>query len=388
MEKTNKPVTLWTKNFIAISIINLLIFCSFQMLLPTLPVYVKSLGCSDSFIGWIAAVSTISALIIRPFSGIALDKFGRKVVFLTGIFIVLIVTFAYGWISIVGIVLAIRFLHGFGWGIASTASNTIASDIIPKKRFGEGMGFFSLSSSLAMALAPAVSLYFLNVSSFRNVAILSGGLCILALILSFFIKYSNVEKGDGKGRMVLYEKASIAPSLVMFFVTASYGAIVGFISLYALEQGIHNIGIFFTIYAASLLITRPFFGKIIDNFGLNTVIYPGLIILVISMILLSYASSMPYFLISAFLYGIGFGAVQSSLQTMAILKAPKARFGAANATFFTGFDGGIGFGSVIAGMVASAIGYSRMYFFFSIFLITAIVLYFIISKTEKLKSIN
>ncbi len=388
MEKTNKPVTLWTKDFIAISIINLLIFCSFQMLLPTLPVYVKSLGGSDSIIGWIAAVSTISALIIRPFSGIALDKFGRKVVFLTGIFIVLIVTFAYGWISIVGIVLAIRFLHGFGWGIASTASNTIASDIIPKKRFGEGMGFFSLSSSLAMALAPAVALYFLNVSSFRNVAMLSGGLCILALILSFFIKYSKVEKDDGKGRMVLYEKASIAPSLVMFFVTASYGAIVGFISLYALEQGIHNIGIFFTIYAASLLITRPFFGKIIDSFGLNTVIYPGLIILVISMILLSYASSMPYFLISAFLYGIGFGAVQSSLQTMAVLKAPKARFGAANATFFTGFDGGIGFGSVIAGMVASAIGYSRMYFFFSIFLITAIVLYFIISKTEKLKSIN
>ncbi|WAG67971.1 MFS transporter [Clostridium estertheticum] len=265
----------------------------------------------------------------------------------------------------------------------------MATDIIPKKRFGEGMGCFSLSSSLAMALAPAVALYLLNVSNFRNVAILAGGLGIFALILSFFIKYNKVEKEEAiKERVALYEKISIGPSIVIFFVTASYGAIVGFIFLYALEQGIKNIGVFFTVYAVSLLITRPFLGKMVDRLGFNKVIYPGLIILVISMVLLSYASSMPYFIISAFLYGIGFGSVQSSLQTMAILNAPKARFGAANATFFTGFDGGIGFGSVIAGIVASAMGYSRMYLLFSIFLIIAIVLYFIIMKTERLKSIN
>jgi MFS family permease len=75
------------------------------MLLPTLPVYVKPLGGTDYIIGWIAAVSTISALIIRPFSGIALYKLGRKVVFLTGICIVIIVTITYGWLTAVGIVL-------------------------------------------------------------------------------------------------------------------------------------------------------------------------------------------------------------------------------------------------------------------------------------------
>jgi MFS family permease len=89
------------------------------------------------------------------------------------------------------------------------------------------------------------------------------------------------------------------------------------------------------------------------------------------------------FLIVALLYGIGFGAVQSSLQTLAVINAPKDRLGTANATFFTGFDGGIGFGSIVAGIVASALGYGWMYLTFAFFPIIAGILYFITSRKAK-----
>ena len=94
MDNKNKP-QIWTKDFIGITIINLLIFLGFQMLPSTLPIYVKSLGGADSIIGWIAGLATISSLIIRPLSGIALDKLGRKGVLLTGIGIIIVVTLAY-----------------------------------------------------------------------------------------------------------------------------------------------------------------------------------------------------------------------------------------------------------------------------------------------------
>ena len=379
----NKP-KIWTKDFVGITIINLLIFFGFQMLLPTLPVYVKSLGGADSVIGWIAGLTTISALFIRPVSGVAVDKLGRKGVLLAGIGIIIVVTLAYWWFPYVGIILAIRFLHGFGWGAASTASNTVASDIIPKERFGEAMGFFSLSSGLAMALAPGLGLALFAGVNASNLMLTSAGFGAIAFVLSFFFHYHTVERQQTATRKVtIFERSSLRPAVIMFFISAAYGSIVSFLSLYALEKGITNIGLYFLVYAAAMLVTRPVFGRLVDRFGFNATMYPGLIILVIAMVILSQASTMVIFLFVALLYGVGFGAVQSSLQTLAVIYAPKERLGAANATFFTGFDGGIGFGSIVAGIVASALGYAWMYLIFSFFPILAGILYIFTSGKAK-----
>lgn len=377
--------SIWTKDFIGITIINLLIFCGFQMLLPTLPLYVKSLGGTDSVIGWITGLSTIACLLIRPFSGVTLDKFGRKGVLVAGIGVMIVVTLAYSWFPIVGIIFVIRFFHGLGWGAASTSSNTVATDVIPKDRFGEGMGYFSLSTSLAMALAPGIGLSVLAMFHVAGLMLLSAGFGAVALLLTFFIRYRKMERQETvKEKMTPYELSSIRPSVIMFFVSASYGSITGFISLYAVDRGIANIGVFFMIFAVAMVLSRPLFGRLIDRLGFNAATYSGLIILIAAMFLLSQASAIYLFLIAAFFYGMGFGAVQSSLQTMSIIYAPKDRFGAANATFFTGFDGGIGFGSIIAGIVAATWGYSKMYFSFSFFLIAASFLYFfLVGKATK-----
>jgi MFS family permease len=382
MDKIKQPI--WTKNFILITSINLLIFFGFQMLLPTLPIYVKSLGGKDAVIGWLIGFATLAALIIRPFSGIALDRLGRKGVLLTGIGAMMAVTLAYMWFPIVGVILAIRFLHGFGWGIASTASNTVASDVIPKSRFGEGMGFFSLSSSLAMALAPGLGLWALSAFHITGLTLLSAGFGALALLLALLIGYQKVEPGiPAKAKASPYERSSIRAAVVMFFISSSYGSITGFISLYAIDLGITNIGVFFMVFAAAMLISRPFFGRLIDRMGFDAAVYPGLILLIAALFLLYRAAALPLFLLAAVLYGIGFGATQSSLQTMSVLQAPKDRLGAANATFFTGFDGGIGFGSIVAGILSSALSYSQMYLTFSLLPLLAGVLYFFVAGKRK-----
>lgn len=380
MNQNKQPI--WTKNFILITLVNLSVFFGFQMLLPTLPIYVKSLGGKDSVIGWLIGFATLAALIIRPFSGIALDRLGRKGVLLTGIAAIIAVTSAYMWFPMVGVILAIRFLHGFGWGIASTASNTVASDVIPKSRFGEGMGFFSLSSSLAMALAPGLGLWALSAFHVTGLTLLSAGFGAAALLLALLIRYHKVEPSTlAKSKASPYERSSIRPTLIMFFISASYGSITGFISLYAIDRGITNIGIFFMVFAAAMLISRPFFGRLIDRLGFDAAVYPGLILLIAALFLLYRAIALPLFLLAAVLYGVGFGATQSSLQTMSVLQAPKDRLGAANATFFTGFDGGIGFGSIVAGILASALGYSQMYLSFTLLpLLAGVLYYFVVGK--------
>ncbi|MBA4701315.1 MAG: MFS transporter [Ruminococcus sp.] len=382
----NKKQSLWTKDFITITVINLLLFCGFQMLLPTLPLFAKSLGGSDTALGWIVGSATIASLIIRPVAGVILDKIGRKGILTAGVFIMILVTLVFGWLPSVGAIIAVRFMHGIGWGMASTASSTIASDKIPKSRFGEGMGYFSLSSSLAMALAPGIALGIFAAHGFKTLTFWSAGLSAAVLLLSFLVRNTQrPELQETKVKAAIYEKASIFPSVIMFLVCVTYGSITGFLSIYATEAGIQNIGVFFSVYAVTLLVSRPLSGKLTDRFGFSSVIYPGLLLLAGAMVLLSRAVTLPAFLVCAAVYGLGLGSVQSSLQAMAIVRAPKERRGAANATFFTGFDGGIGFGSVIGGMIASLAGYSGMYLYLSLFVIFAGILYYLFfTKKRKL----
>ena len=148
----------------------------------------------------------MSAILIRPVSGILLDKIGRKSIFLIGLIIFIISVLSYNLISSLTLVLVFRFIHGFGWGAAITASNTMASDNIPKEPFGEGMGYFSLAS----------------------------------LLMSFSFKDKKVEKEKTNTALVLIEKTSINPSIIMFFLTITYGTIVSFLSIYAHERGIYH----------------------------------------------------------------------------------------------------------------------------------------------------
>lgn len=373
---------LWNKNFVGATFLNLFIFLSFQMFPPALPVYVKSLGASDTVVGWVGGAIIIATLIMRPFAGVALDTWGRKKIFIAGMFIVLAMTVAYGLFPIVGVILMIRFIHGLGWGMASTGSTTIAADLIPKKRFGEGMAYFSLSGSLAMAVAPALALYM----GMHYTVVIATIFMVIAIVLAFCIKYRDIPakpQNAPKQKFAPYEKAAVWPGAVMFMVNCSYGALVSFVAIYAHSRGIANIGMFFTIYAISILVTRPFFGKLVDSKGFGAALVPGILAAIASMVLLGLATNLAMFLISGFLYGIAFGACQTSLQTMAVLNSPPNRVGAANATFFTGFDGGIGFGSILSGLLASWFTYSQMFFIVALLPAVALGMYLYRAKVKK-----
>lgn len=383
MNKEVGEKKLWTKNLILITIINFLIYCSFQMFPSALPQYVKALGAPEKVLGWITGLTTIAALIVRPFSGMILDTRGRKGVFYVGMIIMLLSTVGYRLFPVVSTILIIRFIHGIGWGISTTASNTIASDNILQERFGEGMGYFSLSISLALAIAPALSL----VLDIQTVILVALGLLLITLALIYFIDEDKeeavVREEDSGERQSPYEKKSILPSLIIFLTTTTYGGIATFLALFAEERGIGNISVFFTVYAVSMLVTRPFLGKLLDERGFRPSILLGFGLLIPGLFILSRAEGLIMVIISALLYGIGYGSLQTSLQTMAVMEAPSDRAGAANATYYTGFDGGIGFGSIISGIIAGRVGYGNMFVSLCIFPIIGLVIYFFKSREGK-----
>lgn len=378
--QAGKKAPLWTRDFILICLANLTIFLGFQMLLPTLPVYVKYLGGDEAMAGLVIGVFTVSAVLIRPFVGMALDVYGRKVIYLAGLVIFLLSSLAYNWAPTVAILLGIRFIHGFGWGAASTAGGTIATDVIPKQRLGEGMGYYGLAATLSMAVAPAAGLYIISNAGFTTLFVISAAFGLATFILGSLIHYEKIAGAGQRG--ALFERSALRPSLVMFFVTTTYGAVVSFIALYGAQRGIVNIGIFFTVYAVVLTLIRPVAGILVDRRGFNVVIIPGIIFIGAAMLLLSQAQTLSMFLLAGVIYGAGFGSVQPGMQALAVKNVPPNRRGAANATFFSSFDLGIGIGSTLWGFVSKLTDYSQMYLLAAFPALLALVVYIILSGRE------
>ncbi|MGE5606283.1 MAG: MFS transporter [Bacteroidota bacterium] len=357
--KIFKVEPLWFRDFILITILNFLIYLSFQMLHPTLPVYARVLGGNDAAAGLLVGVLTLAAVLIRPFTGLLLDRCGRKWIFFTGLISLIIIVSGYIWAPSIGALMVIRFSHGLSWGIAGTASSTVASDLIPKSRFGEGTGYFNLTTTLTMALAPALGLYLIQHYNFPIMFTVSVSLTAIATLISLVIKYRAII--THKRHRSLLERTALMPSLTIFLISMTYGPILTFIPLYTFEESITNIGPFFTVFASVMFITRPFVGRCSDKYGLPSLIIPGALLIGLAMFILYSAHSLLGFLEAGVCYGLGYGAVFPSLQAMAVIAAPPDRRGVANGNFLTGLDLGVGISAVIYGFIAQRVGYRSMY---------------------------
>jgi MFS family permease len=367
---------LWTKDFILIALANFTLFVSFQMLLPTLPAYAATLGGSELAAGLIIGIFTFSAVAIRPLAGFFMDQRGRKGVLVAGFLIFVVCVFLYNFAYLIVLLLLLRVVHGLGWGMVTTATGTVAADVIPHARRGEGLGYYGMSAVLSMAFAPPLGVYIMESLGFNHLFIVSAILAMAALALALGINYVPVVKDEQlQVKPAIFEPSSFRTSSVLFFLTFIYGGIITFIVLFAQSLGIGNYSLFFTVYAAVLFIARPIAGRLSDQRGADVVVIPGLILATVGIIMLGLAQGLAYFLISAVFIGLGFGSAQPSLQALTIKLAPPERRGAANATFFSSFDLGIGFGAITLGAVSTLVGYAGMYLFSSLAGIIGLVLY-------------
>lgn len=374
-----------TRDFVFIWIANFFIFLGFQMTLPTLPIFIKELGGTDQMIGLIVGVFTFSALIFRPYAGHALETKGRGIVYLFGLSLFVVSVGTFGFVTSIGLLIVMRIIQGIGWGFSTTASGTIATDLIPVKRRGEGMGYYGMSGNFALALGPALGLMLVDIISFQQLFMLAAGLGLVAFLLSMNIKFKKVDESPDKTQVIrfdLFEKTAINPSILLFFITLTFGGIASFLPLHAAERGIPGIQYYFVFYAIFLMASRIFAGRIYDRKGDIYVIPPGVMLIFTAMLLLAWLPNSTTMIIAACLYGFGFGMVQPALQAWAVNAAPANRKGMANATFFSSFDLGVGIGAILFGQLAYLFSYASIYFVSagSVLVALAYYLYLVFTK--------
>ncbi|MDQ0877864.1 MFS family permease [Paenibacillus sp. V4I3] len=350
---------LWTKPFFLMTIGMLFLFTSFYLLVPTLPLFIKQLGGSESQIGLAVGMFTLSAVIFRPIVGGLLDRYGRRPFIVSGLLFFALSMYLYGWVGGIVVLMALRVLHGASWAFSTTAVGTAITDIIPPSRRGEGMGWFGMAMTVAMAIGPLLGIWVLRNYSFNGLFLFGTILSAAAMLLAFMTKTPFQPKAAA-GRIDFIEKSVLSIMAVIFFMAVAYGGIITFLPLFA-ESVKVNPGTFFLVYAATLTVIRPITGKLSDRYGEVFVVVPALAVTIAALLVLSLSNGLYGMIASSVLFGIGIGSAQPALQSATLSLAHPNRAGAANASFMTAFDLGIGLGAIMLGWVSQYTGYQVLF---------------------------
>jgi MFS family permease len=346
----------WNRDFTLLTLSNFLMCCAYYSLISTLPVYISNeLKAPESLVGIVMACYVIAAILIRPFCGFSLDKFGRKTIFLISLSIYALTFTGYIFATTILAMLIIRFAHGLTWGLTTTSNSTVAGDIIPENRRGQGFGYFGVSTTAGMALGPMIGTIIFQHGGYSTMFLAGCMISIVSMGLAATIRYPKYYTPKVSLQFKwrnLVETKTIIPSINLLIIMLTYGGLISFVALFGHEIGIRNPSGFFLIYALGIISSRFAIGKALDRNGPRSIIIICLSMLIIGFPLLSLWQNQAGFYTAALILGFGNGVVFPTFQTMTNNMVPASRRGAASSTLFISVDIGMGLGMILAGIIS------------------------------------
>ena len=300
-----------------------------------------------------------------------------------GTFLGLVMSALYFCVSTLLVLDLVRLMHGIAYGLSSTATGTIVANIIPASRRGEGIGYYMLSSTLATANGPFLGLFLIHFGNYTAIF----AVCFLSSLLSLInagiihvpeitLNQDQKEQMKGFSWRNFFEPNAMAISLICAIAYFCYSSVLAFLSIYAKE--IHLVeasGLYFVMYSAIILVTRPFTGRLFDLKGENITMYPAFIACMLGMIFMAIAHQSMTLLLSGVFLGFGIGVVQSCGQALAVKMTASHRFGLAISTFFVFADVAIGIGPFLLGYLIPLTGYRGLFAVMALVAFSCIVLY-------------
>lgn len=385
LNAAEKAQPLWNRAFLLCLCNNLFLFIYYFAMLTVLPIYIlQDLGGTVKEAGLALTLFLLSSIAIRPFSGLIVERLGKKRSLRGAGLLFVLFAFSYLLIDSLWSLLIVRFLHGFWFSILTTVNVPVVNDFIPERRKGEGMGYFVMSTHLGMVFGPLIALTVIQFTSFNTLfALLSIVTCIgyvFCLTLNVKEYPQSAAADDAPKRSIGWQdiiEVKVLPiSMIALLVAFAYSSITSFITAFADSQHLLSAAsLFFIVFAVSMIAVRPWVGKWYDRKGPSSVIYPSFISFAIGLVIVSFMDNQWVLWLSAVFIGMGYGSLFPCMQTMAIQTVSRQRLGHAISTFFALFDIGLALGSVVMGLLIAFFDYQFTYLSCAVLVIITLFLY-------------
>jgi MFS family permease len=356
---------LFTPRFFVMCGFTFTVFLSAFQLLPTAPFRIQELGGSTFASGLFLGLLTYASAASAPLTGAFADRVGRRRTLIIASSVILLCALGYGLTTSIPMMLALVVVHGVFWSGLLSASAAYLTHLLPERRRAEGISYWGLSSVAAIAVAPPIAFWIMQHGGWTWICISCGTLNLLMGIIALSLPEDRVETQLDLPlpsiRPAIVEWRVLALSLTLFLYSFGYGAITSFSAMYADALGISPKSIYLTLLAVVILLTRPLSGGLADRIGYKRVFMPCLVLIAAGLVLLSAASSLPWLIASAIVFGVGFGTAYPVFVAYVMRDVSAARRGAAFGAILAAFDTGIGTGSTTVGWLIEHVGFSTAF---------------------------
>lgn len=375
MENADKSASapkerLWNRNYCTAMAGNFMLFFSFYLLTPLLPIYLDSQFAADKdMIGLVLSGYVLAALFVRPFSGFVVDTFDRKRVLMLCFFFFFICFAGYIGAGTLLMFAVVRTLHGLPFGASTVANSIVAIDVLPSSRRNEGIGYYGLSNNLAMAIAPSAGIWIYGMTgNFSLLFWISLAVALGGFVCSTSVKLPKRRRVEGKPKMSLdhffLTRAWLLALNIMCFGLC-WGVMSNYVAIYAKEViGItEGTGLFFALLSIGLFTSRLYGQKGLRKGRLAENAIEGAAISAVGFTLFAMVEQEWAFYLSAILVGLGNGRMYPAFLNMFVAMARHDQRGTANSSILTSWDIGMGIGILAGGVLVEYTGYASAFWF-------------------------
>lgn len=364
MTAPSAPDRLFTPRFFVMCGFNFVVFLSAFQLLPTAPFRIRDLGGSAIAAGLFLGFLTYSSALAGPITGGVVDRLGKRRVLLVSSAAIAGFSLLYAVLPRYEGMLALVVVHGLFWSGLLVAASSYVTDIVPANRRAEGMSYWGMSTIFAISMAPAIGLWVYEHGGWRTLCLEAAGLSLLMFGIAWRLLPQDVPHKATRAAWAwssLVEWRILALSVTMFLYSFGYGGITSFVAMYSEASGVYPASLYFTVFSVAILVTRPFVARLGDRIGHKKVLVPCLGLVVAGFALLAVGGSRGMFVVSALVFGTGFGSAYPLFLGHVMRHVAPERRGAAFGSIIAAFDTGIGTGSMAIGWIVQHYGYRSAY---------------------------
>lgn len=389
--------------FSIIFIQNGIMMLGFGLISPILPQYAQSFGVSITMVGLLITAFGVARLIVDLPTGSLADRFGRRLVLISGPLIMTIGSLACGLATNYWQLISFRFIQGTGSAIFMTGSNIMLADIAPPKSRGRIMSWYQGSFFLGTGLGPTVGGFTAQYFGLRAPFFVLASLAALATVWAYLrlpetrpkTQVSQVPTGDAQlSKLAKPPNTGLKPLLrdlnfilisvvtlgIFFNRTGAYNQILPLVASDRLGLNTGQIGMSLSVISIFNFITLLICGSLSDRFGRKALITPGVILSVVSLVMLSQTHSYWFLIITCVIWGIGTGTAGPVPAAYVVDIIPRENYASSVGLYRAAGDLGYVVGPILLGWLADIKGYNFSLLFDAAFLLLSVLIFQTLAK--------
>lgn len=227
---------------LSLLLMNLFIaFLGIGLVIPVLPSLMNELSLSGKAVGNLTAAFALTQLIVSPAAGKAVDRFGRKIMIVLGLFIFGFSEFMFGLGKTMEVLLFSRILGGVSAAFIMPAVTAFIADVTTLDTRPKALGYMSAAISTGFIIGPGIG-GFLADFGIRVPFFAAGVLGVVAGILSQIL----LKEPERTDEPVLGADAKGKSSLRKIFMPKFFFA---FVVIFAASLGLATFESFFSLFA-------------------------------------------------------------------------------------------------------------------------------------------